>query len=149
MKSKLKPLIITIYIFRSVSLIYLAPLSATSSGYARGHVGWSNSVNFKTTNNMRCLCLCEGMYPLSLSFVHSFIRSFVHFLYLFVCCSSLISSPFFCSVIENGYKPKPHYVIPEEDHVMTRYFFIYDDATTTPSVEANKLKNVRSSPLAT
>ncbi len=144
MKSKLKPLIITIYIFRSVSLIYLAPLSATSSGYARGHVGWSNSVNFKTTNNMRCLCLCEGMSPLVHSFIHSFIHSFVHF--FIICLFHFLS---FCSVIENGYKPKPHYVIPEEDHVMTRYFFIYDDATTTPSVEANKLKNVRSSPLAT
>mmetsp|Transcript_5957 Transcript_5957/g.8323 ORF Transcript_5957/g.8323 Transcript_5957/m.8323 type:complete len:599 (+) Transcript_5957:141-1937(+) len=52
-----------------------------------------------------------------------------------------------CEVINNGYKANPHYVIPDEDHVMTRYFFIFDGTTTQPSVDAGQLKNVKSSPL--
>jgi len=52
-----------------------------------------------------------------------------------------------CEVIDCSYKANPHYVIPEEDHVMTRYFFIYDGSVSTPSVEANKLKNLKSAVL--
>ena len=49
-----------------------------------------------------------------------------------------------CEVINDNYKANPHYVIPEEDHVMTRYFMIYNGSTSTPSIEANKLKNLKS-----
>jgi len=53
-----------------------------------------------------------------------------------------------CEVIDDGYKANPHYVVPNEDHVMTRYFLIYNSQYTCPSLEANKLKNLKSSPLA-
>jgi len=49
-----------------------------------------------------------------------------------------------CEVIDAGYKANPHYVVPDEDHVMTRYFFIYNGSSGTPNVEANKLKNAKS-----
>lgn len=39
-------------------------------------------------------------------------------------------------------------VVPDENHVMTRYFFIYNSKHTPPSVQADSLKNVKSSPLA-
>jgi len=53
-----------------------------------------------------------------------------------------------CEVINDGYKPNPHYVVPHEDHVMTRYFLIYNTQYTCPSLEANKMKGLKSSPLA-
>jgi len=49
-----------------------------------------------------------------------------------------------CEVIDAGYKANPHYVVSDEDHVMTRYFFIFDGSITNPAVEANKLKNLKS-----
>eukprot|EP01114_Cavostelium_apophysatum_P019380 TRINITY_DN6231_c0_g1_i1.p1 TRINITY_DN6231_c0_g1~~TRINITY_DN6231_c0_g1_i1.p1 ORF type:complete len:564 (-),score=140.41 TRINITY_DN6231_c0_g1_i1:26-1717(-) len=49
-----------------------------------------------------------------------------------------------CEVINAGYTAKPYYVIPEEDHVMTRYFFIFENSGGQPQVEANKLKNLKS-----
>jgi len=49
-----------------------------------------------------------------------------------------------CEVINDGYKANPHYVIPNEDHVMTRYFLIYNGQYTCPSMEANKLKGLKS-----
>jgi len=49
-----------------------------------------------------------------------------------------------CEVIDAGYKANPHYVIPSEDHVMTRYFFIYNGSSGTPNIEANSLKNLKS-----
>jgi len=53
-----------------------------------------------------------------------------------------------CEVINDNYKANPHYVVPNEDHVMTRYFLIYNNQYTCPSLEANKLKGLKSSPLA-
>lgn len=53
-----------------------------------------------------------------------------------------------CEVISAGYQANPHYVVQEEDHVMTRYFFIYNGSTGTPNVNASTLKNLKSSPLA-
>jgi len=44
-----------------------------------------------------------------------------------------------CEVINAGYRANPHYVIGTEDHVMTRYFFIYSGGTTVPSVNASSL----------
>jgi len=52
-----------------------------------------------------------------------------------------------CEVINAGYKANPHYVIPSEDHVLTRYFFIYNSKFHCPSVDANSLKGLKSSPL--
>jgi len=43
-------------------------------------------------------------------------------------------------VINNGYKANPHYVIPNEDHVMTRYFFIYTSSYNSVNVDASQLK---------
>jgi len=53
-----------------------------------------------------------------------------------------------CEVIDDGYKANPHFVIPNEDHVMTRYFMIYNNQYTCPSIEANKIKNLKSATLA-
>jgi len=44
-----------------------------------------------------------------------------------------------CEVINNGYKANPHYVIPTEDHVMTRFFFIYVGSSSV-NVNASSLK---------
>jgi hypothetical protein len=54
-----------------------------------------------------------------------------------------------CEVIDKKYKANPHYVVPDESHVMTRYFFIYNGSSGSPNVEANKLKNVKSTTFAT
>eukprot|EP01126_Amoeba_proteus_P011799 TRINITY_DN14816_c1_g1_i2.p1 TRINITY_DN14816_c1_g1~~TRINITY_DN14816_c1_g1_i2.p1 ORF type:complete len:148 (-),score=25.90 TRINITY_DN14816_c1_g1_i2:100-543(-) len=33
-----------------------------------------------------------------------------------------------CEVIKAGYVPNPYYVIPNEDHVVTRYLFVYNSS---------------------
>lgn len=45
-----------------------------------------------------------------------------------------------CEVIKAGYTANPHYVIPNEQHVMTRYFFIFNDKYHCPSVDSSTLK---------
>eukprot|EP01116_Phalansterium_solitarium_P004513 TRINITY_DN1553_c0_g1_i2.p1 TRINITY_DN1553_c0_g1~~TRINITY_DN1553_c0_g1_i2.p1 ORF type:complete len:305 (+),score=125.06 TRINITY_DN1553_c0_g1_i2:874-1788(+) len=47
-----------------------------------------------------------------------------------------------CEVINAGYKANPHYVITNEDHVMTRYFFIYSSGTMVSSINASSLKHL-------
>jgi len=49
-----------------------------------------------------------------------------------------------CEVIDGGYKANPHYVVPDENHVMTRYFFIYNSKSSSPNIEAAKLKGLKS-----
>lgn len=43
------------------------------------------------------------------------------------------------AVINNEYTANPHYVVPNEDHVMTRYFFIYA-GSSAPSVCVGEFK---------
>jgi hypothetical protein len=46
-----------------------------------------------------------------------------------------------CEVVnpDGRYKPHPYYVVPDETHVMTRFFFIYTGSGTA-SVKAESLK---------
>lgn len=120
------PCILCSFMDRYGAGIYLAPQSSTSVGYAVSQAGWDKSIFTQdkgSYTNLQCLALCE--------------------------------------VINNGYKANPHYgnpfkslqlingiVVPDENHVMTRYFFIYNSKYTPPSVQADALKNVKSSPLA-
>ena len=44
-----------------------------------------------------------------------------------------------CEVINAGYVAKPHFVVPNEDHVSTRYFFVYTDTSTAVNVESKSI----------
>jgi len=43
-----------------------------------------------------------------------------------------------CEVINAGYTPNPHYVVPQEDHVNTRFFFLFSGSGSV-SVDASSL----------
>lgn len=45
-----------------------------------------------------------------------------------------------CEVINAGYKANPFYVVPEEKHVMTRMFMIYNSSMPFPQLQANSMK---------
>lgn len=45
-----------------------------------------------------------------------------------------------CEVINAGYKANPYYVVPVEDHVVTRYFFIYNSANYHQGFDAASCK---------
>lgn len=45
-----------------------------------------------------------------------------------------------CEVISAGYKANPYYVVPNEDHVVTRYFFIYNSTNVHSAVNASSAK---------
>jgi hypothetical protein len=45
-----------------------------------------------------------------------------------------------CEVINAGYRANPYYVVPNEDHVVTRYFFIYNSANYHQAADAASIK---------
>ncbi|PRP89860.1 hypothetical protein PROFUN_00202 [Planoprotostelium fungivorum] len=52
-----------------------------------------------------------------------------------------------CEVIKAGYKANPYYVVPNEDHVITRYFLVYENreaAAADSACLASKLQNLKS-----
>ncbi|KAF0978658.1 hypothetical protein FDP41_002478 [Naegleria fowleri] len=89
--------------------VYLAANANVSFGYMRYQSGWSNSITFKSSQ-IGCLALCE-----------------------------IIKAPELIQKYGANMTPNPYYVIPNEEHLQTRAFFIY---TTQQhhSVEGRDLK---------
>jgi len=44
-----------------------------------------------------------------------------------------------CEVIDAGYKANPHYVVPIEDHVVTRYLIVFNSSNPHHSLAASSL----------
>eukprot|EP01105_Mastigella_eilhardi_P011334 TRINITY_DN261_c3_g1_i1.p1 TRINITY_DN261_c3_g1~~TRINITY_DN261_c3_g1_i1.p1 ORF type:complete len:717 (+),score=140.85 TRINITY_DN261_c3_g1_i1:420-2570(+) len=89
--------------------IYMGADISTASGYAPQGPAWSNSRFF--------------LHGGDSSYGYNYGNSCV--------CIAV------CEVINAGYKPKPFYVVPKEQHVMTRAFLIYPAGMAVPYTPAS------------
>ncbi|EFC43740.1 predicted protein [Naegleria gruberi] len=89
--------------------VYLAGNANVSFGYMRYQSGWNNSITFKS-NQIGCLALCE-----------------------------ILKAPELIQKYGDKMTPNPYFVIPNEEHLQTRAFFIYT-TNQNHSVEGKDLK---------
>jgi len=45
-----------------------------------------------------------------------------------------------CEVIDGGYKANPYFVVPNEDHVVTRFLLLYNSKNSHQNVKAATIK---------